>query len=498
MLNPIKTSVVIISIFILGLYLRTVYLSQGAITFSFDQARDAFIIRSISQGDIKIQGPSTTAPGLYHGVLYYYLMLPAYWLGNGDPYWAAVWLSLINAATIFIVYVFSQELFNNKKISILLALLFAVSFKQTQYSNWLSNVSIASLFVPLAYFGILSWSKGKKWGIWLTAFGLSMSIQSEIFLLYHVPIVFLLWMFGYVKANIKTVAGPVFLFLFGISTIIVSDIKFGFPSLRGFNNLFLRQDAAVVSRTFVDHLHIMINQFGQMFTQHLFPLNSGYAGIFGILLIVVALRKKAYLLVIYVLSFLVASPFGGTSTPFIDIGLGVGVILLLGYVFEWLIEKKHEWVMYAATAILVIINIFYVVKTNKNGQTIFAIQAVTIQKEKAVLDYIYETQSGKPFSFNTVTSPLYINVLWSYMFNWYGKDKYGYLPSWHGHDQIGQMGNNLQRPEKSVSDYYLIIEPNEINLERWIEPSIREEDGYSKFVSEKVIGDIRIQRRIKL
>jgi hypothetical protein len=499
-MSKIKVEFLLILIFLLGLFLRVMHLKGESLTFTYDQARDAFIMQNMVKGDIKFQGPPATAPGLFHGVLYYYLMLPAYVIGQGNPISAAIWLSIINSLTIFVVYGFSIAMFKDKKLSLILCLLFSVSFGESQYSTWLSNGSISSLFVPLFYFGLWGWMNKKDWGPAFAAIGLAGAVQSVIFMLYQIPVLLILWLLKKVSFDKKNLLKFMTIFILGISTVIISDIKFGFPSLRGINNLLIKQDAAVVNKTFMDHLGVYLNQFGHLFSINLFPLNEGYAGFLGIFLIIFALRfaKSSELIILYVLSSLIASPFGGSSTPYITVGLSTGVILLLGLFFSFLVSKNKFWLVLLISTLMVIVNVFFIVTKGAKGQTNFAIQDLTLKDEKAALDYIYLNQKGRPFSLNTITSPLYINVLWSYLFNWYGKKTYLYLPYWHGHAQIDLLGNNLQKPTKETTDYYLIIEPSETNLDPWIPQLLEEESGHSRLIEEKKFGQIRVQKREKI
>ncbi|MDP3733327.1 MAG: hypothetical protein Q8Q91_02180, partial [Candidatus Daviesbacteria bacterium] len=75
----------ILLILVLTFALRIIYIPSGAVSFHYDMARDAFIALQIWNGDLKIQGPPTSTPGLYHGPLYYYLLAPFYGFGGGDP-----------------------------------------------------------------------------------------------------------------------------------------------------------------------------------------------------------------------------------------------------------------------------------------------------------------------------------------------------------------------------------------------------------------------------
>src|SRR5687767_49969 len=117
---------VLVLIFVIALFLRWLYLPGGAISFAYDQARDAFVVQEILSGNLKILGPSVSGvPGLFHGVLYYYVIAPAYLLGQGNPIIVAYFLSFISSLVVFLVF-FLTKLFTKNNISALLAsLIFA-------------------------------------------------------------------------------------------------------------------------------------------------------------------------------------------------------------------------------------------------------------------------------------------------------------------------------------------------------------------------------------
>ena len=73
----------LILIFALAYVLRILFLPQNAITFGYDQARDALVTQKIISGDLKILGPPASTPGLYHGAFYNYTLIPAYILFKG-------------------------------------------------------------------------------------------------------------------------------------------------------------------------------------------------------------------------------------------------------------------------------------------------------------------------------------------------------------------------------------------------------------------------------
>src|SRR3990172_11000870 len=151
---------ILMLLFALSFLLRVWYLGNGGVSFGYDQARDAFISQQIAGGDLKLLGPSVSGvPGLYHGVLYYYIIAPFYLIGQGNPLFAAYGLSLISSLGVFIIFYFTYLITRKIAPSLLTALIYAVSYEVIQYSTWLSNPSIALIFVPLFYVGLYKWLK---------------------------------------------------------------------------------------------------------------------------------------------------------------------------------------------------------------------------------------------------------------------------------------------------------------------------------------------------
>ncbi|MBI4035448.1 hypothetical protein HY383_00720, partial [Candidatus Daviesbacteria bacterium] len=68
----LKKNIPLIAIFVLAIFLRLLYFPQNTY-FGFDQARDAFAVQGILNGDLKIVGPPTANQIFHHGVLYYYI-----------------------------------------------------------------------------------------------------------------------------------------------------------------------------------------------------------------------------------------------------------------------------------------------------------------------------------------------------------------------------------------------------------------------------------------
>jgi hypothetical protein len=117
-------------ILILSAIIRFWQVKDFNFAFTYDQARDLLEIRPMAYfSDIKFTGPTTSINGLLLGPLYYYFLLPAFWIGGGNPQtitnWNVIWflisgiigyVSLKNINHLFAffvstIFLFSPQLF---------------------------------------------------------------------------------------------------------------------------------------------------------------------------------------------------------------------------------------------------------------------------------------------------------------------------------------------------------------------------------------------------
>jgi len=495
------------SFFILGFVLRVLFLPRLSLTFGYDQARDAFVAQEIVSGDLKILGPPASTPGLYHGVFYYYLLAPAYLLGNGSPVFAAYWIALLNAAAVFLVYWLAYLLTKKPTAGLIAAFLFAVSFEAIQYATWLSNPTIGIWTVPLIYIGLWLWISSKKnfLGPVILALGLGLSVQAEIFLAYHlVPVVFwLVWARKLIsRKSLITFAS---VFLLTVSSMVLVEFKFGFKSIPGMLSLLGGSEGFLNRKSLGDFLLLYLNQFGRFFANSVFPSNAFWGGALGVFIVgwlILGWKKEGkkalswkLFLATYILAHLPVVSLGGLSTPFLMVGLGVAAVIATS-AFIYSIWETKKVAAFLLMLVLVLSNLATIFSENPKGATIFSIQKdMVLSKELKAIDFTYTESGGKPFSINTLTSPLWINTTWSYLYNWYGQEKYGYVPEWHGRDQVGQLGNNLEKVSGGTQNYFFIIEPQDGIPPQYLGWETGVEDAKSLLINEVSYGAIRVQKR---
>ena len=142
---------IIAMIALFGFVLRT-YPGEDNIIWSYDQARDSVVIRSIiGERNIIITGPQTEFFGLSHGPLYYYLAAPFYHLAQANPNIVLYFMIVLNLSAMVPVVLLTQSLFKSTKLSLLVALLFAISHQHLEYARWLSQFFVALPFFARRY-----------------------------------------------------------------------------------------------------------------------------------------------------------------------------------------------------------------------------------------------------------------------------------------------------------------------------------------------------------
>ena len=180
----------------------------------------------------------------------------------------------------------------------------------------------------------------------------------------------------------------------------------------------------------------------------------------------------------------------------IMVGATAGVAIFAG-IFIWKFLSKNILVLTLVLVAILSTNIIKILKENANGQTIFPLQVdLVLSKELRAVDYTYKKANGKNFSISTLTSPLFVNTLWSYLYNWYGKGKYGYLPFWRGRDQVGQLGNNLQIADPNIKEHFFIIEPTYGIPSIWVTYAKGDQDSISTLKDQKSFGELVVQERV--
>ncbi len=513
---------ILLGIILLGTLLRLMYFQH--LTFGYDQARDAFQSISILK-DLhpKIIGPTTDIRGLFHSPLYWYIISPFYFFSGGDPAIARIPMIFINILNIVFIYFLTKKLFNNEKISLLCSLFMSVSFEAVQYARWLSNPPPAILTTAIFFYGLWLVLKNKPIGLPLMILTWGFSVDFQFFLLYQ--IIFILFAFIYLFfTNKETIISSFrrYYLLYILSFLpwifyIASEIKFKFQGLTALLGFFTKKEDS--GFYIPQKLFTFINSLIKNIYVNLLGTRAEFSQIqtivaFLILLIVIIYplykifvikkdRAPLLLLLAWFLSPIFIYPIENNHSYFLNIGNIYPLIILVVYVIcdvgNNLRNKTGEILVAFVMILLVCVNLNFILRDNKNGETLFSVQnRQDLFDEKKVMDYIYEDNKTRDYAINTVTNPLLMNTTWAYLFDWYGKSKYGYMPHWVGYP-LDSFGKEIQFSDEkwnqNSKNFYLIIEPKPGIPDDYIDAYIKYENTRSIIVETKKIGTFTVEKR---
>lgn len=501
----------VILLVIFAFVLRILFISQGAVSFHYDMSRDAYEAKDIWQNhDVKIQGPSTTTPGLYSGVFYYYLLSLPYGLSHGDPRIAALFLSLINSLTIIPVFLLAKDIFKSSKWAILASLFFAVSFEAIQYGPWLSNPGPAIFTIAMFFYSFRLWQKGSKWGLPLSVIFAGLSAQLEFFLTFLFATIIIFKFLFNIKVTFKQVFYSIALSLLILSTFVISMIKFNTftQTTRAFFTIF--QNTEVNFRvTFTDLLSNFLNRFSDLYINNFFPVNVFIGGMLALAVLFTLFHKSfiaqndknldrnPYRFILFcLLSYLLIFIFGGQNAAYTTVGMVIPAILGMTILLQNVFKINNKFGI-SLIVVIVVSNLYMTFKIAPQGQQLLVIpKDMVLKNQLNLIDQTYKLAEGKPFSINSLTVPLWTNTTWAYLYLWYGKNKYNYLPSFYGHDQVGLKGDNdLEKVEKGQDISFFIIEPHIGIPENIYKQEIEAENNKTLLIKEISYGDLKLQLR---
>lgn len=487
----------IILLVVLSFILRSLFIYQGAVSFHYDMARDAFVVQQLLSGDFKLQGPPTSTAGLYHGALYYYLIAPAYKLGNGDPRIVAFFLSLINSLTVIPIVLMAKGVYRNSKLAILAGILFAVSFEATQYGPWLSNPAPSILTTAMFFYSLWIWKNGSYWGLPSAVFWAVLSSQLQFFLIYLLILIPFFKILFEIPIRLKYITISLLIGGIGLSSFLIAAIKFDAIN-QIIKNLGVTTEINQLKfhAPFTDILFGYVNKVTDLFINNFFPSNVFVGG--SIALIAFYLIRKNKFVLFCLLSNLAIFPFfDSANATFVNLyGMVTPAILaIIGFL-------KRIWVWNKIAAFLLIIviilsNIYTIIKISPHGQQALVIpKGMVLNQQLKLIDKTYELAEGQPFSINTLTLPLWTNTTWDYLYSWYGKNKYSYVPSFYGHDQVGLLGvDSLPKTDQPLEKTFFIIEPHVGIPEDRYQWEIGAEDSKSELIKEFLYGELKLQFR---
>jgi len=489
---------VVIIILILGLFLRTANVTDN-FYFGHDQARDLLrIYEMIHTPKLKIVGPETDIPGLFCGPLYYYLLGFFYFISNFNPNAGVLMTILINLSGIPLLYYFGS-LIRDKKLGLIAATLWAVSFEQINYAHWLSNPSFLSITTIIFFLGLyLFFIKKRQIGLPISIIGYGLGTQLDFYIVYLFIFYPIMYFFFPQKPDRKSIIQSMVIFVLLFSSFAIAELKFQFLGMKSFFGYLGEQHLAI---NIFDRLEMFLMGMSKSAYYSLFVLNNFYALLVFVMLSIVVYWKEKWsqtfiFLYIWLLSTLPLFGFSKTnivSGTFVHGTIQGVMTLIVAFGIYILMKEQKRSFGYIILIGIVLGNIYLFAQYNFTATTILGHQNWTYKNQKDVVKYTYESANNEQFSICAMTNPLFINNHWSTVYYLNGQKTYHYMPIWTGPDQEGPtfFEESSNRPKIR----YLIIDPSHQFNDFAHRVTVYEEDQVSVLDEVQKFGEIIVQKR---
>lgn len=461
------TLLLLFILLIFGLWLRYENNKGNNAVFDYDQNEDMFYTYklAVDHQPVIIGRAVYGDPRLHQGVFFYYYNLIPFLISKGSFLASIYWNIFFNTATLVIVFALGKSVFRKTLPAILSALLVAASSEFIRFSNWITIDTVAIFLIPLFYLGLWEYYQKKKWGLVLSAAALGLSIQTDLSLVYLIPVLVIYWAIFRPKVPGLKLAFLSFLTLLVTTcTMTLTEFKLNFIGIKTMLNF--SSTFTDTQLPFSDRLQLFFRDFGINFANNLFPgrkdLGIYIAGAIVLTAIYFLSRKKTlkaekygiYFLLLYLFSPIVTLLFGYHQKPWFLIGLPPAIALITGYA----ISKLKYFFFIPVILVIIFGNISFIQSRPQKAYGQFDLiydSTSYLNYQLAVIDYTYQSSGRAPFAVNAVTYPLYYNGMWAYLYSWYGKVHYGYLPGWLGGDQLHPY--DLLPKAKGEKYFYILI-----------------------------------------
>jgi len=498
-------------VFVVGIFLFAIavrfYSGQDNYLWTYDQARDAYTIRSIIEDhNLVLVGPQTEFFGLRHGVLFYYLLAPAYFFSQGDPNLPALTLIFWNLTALIPLTLLAYSWRKSTRDALLVLLLAAASYQLIEYSRWISNLSFAVAPLAWFYYFFLRVIEQRKLAV-VAGLCLGLAIQGEFFLIYLIPLS-LLYLY-FVKTPARTAARFGFGLLLGTTTFLLAELKFQFLGTKTFIVEFLGDHADnFVAPSFgitkyLDH----IGTTTQQLVGGLTPTMGLYFFIFLLVSLLVFYkkeRKQSWLLYLLAITFShsLLFSFRFVDAVFVNIPVLFPIILLAGMALSAWFDRYRLLTVGLIVAMFVTLGsqLQFAKITRKPFAGMQLVQSgITFSEKLDLVQTAYQLAGDEePFSLSVLGSPYGVSTVWASLFEQYHARTGAPLPVLTGFWANGYVGGDiLSKSDQRTRRHITIIESNYDVLidEHTIAAFLENEEKTSVLLEEREIAGFKLQLR---
>lgn len=402
----------LILIIFLGLFFRTYQIVERA-DFGHDADLYSWIVKDILiNGHLRLAGQETSAPGIFIGPLFYYLLVPFYIAFNMDPVAAHIPITIFGILTVISYYFVFSRLFNSK-VGLIASFLYAVLISSAVwFDRRLAPSTPTNLWIIWYFYTIVMLSR-KRFQV-LPILGLLIGLIWNIHIallptLLAVPFVFLSAGKLPDKSQVRN-----FFIVLAISSLplLIFELKHNFQqTINLVQNFSAVREGAKGLYKFQIVLEMITKNINSLFfapqsykftNNILFPLAILASGLF---VVKKKLISKNELIVLYIWVLAVVLFFSISSSPISEYyfySIEIVFLAIVSLLLYCLLELSR-----VGKALVIIL---LAVVASKNAFALISLDYYHkgYVEKKAVVDYIYSDSKDKNFpcfSINYITSP---------------------------------------------------------------------------------------------
>lgn len=451
-----RSGICLLLILALGFYIR-IYRLDMLLRFYYDQGRDALVIGDIIH-KLKpvLVGPTTGLAGIMRGPAFYYLLLPAYLVGRGDPVIAAVWLQLINTFGLFVVFLVGRKI-HSPLAGLVAVFLVATSQHMVDLSRWLSNPSPILTSVPIMVYALLKLfdtrptpppadlpagrQEGEKhvvqrrfyWYIIALMLGLNLQFEMASEIWFIPAFALLISIYPQIRPSKKTFAICCAIFFSTIIPQVVFDLRHGGIMRLSIMNNFSNSTASSFTFT-LGQVNSRFNFYLASFSEVFIPGRTEIViALFALLIPLLASNRRRLLIPVIILlavPLLILLPYSGNQGNFYSYYLiGLFPLFLIIVAITLAHFLTHRYLFFIP---LILILVF--AKTNLGLLSSFLSAGVdgpehiSLGNQIQAIDWIYQQAGETPFNLEIYVPPV-IPYSYEYLVAWHGQKKYHRLPA---------------------------------------------------------------------
>ncbi len=478
----------ILATLLVGAFFVRVYRTSDLLRFYFDQGRDALIIRDVIHIPKPVLvGPTTGLAGILRGPAFYYLLLPAYYLSNGSPIAAAVWLQIINIVGLVFVYLTTKEIFN-RWAGLLAVLLMGFNNHIVSLSRWLSNPSPILTSVPIMLYGLVQIDRKNKPQVWwpIVALMIGLNLQFEMASeIWFIPAILLLvaWR-KHMRPSLKLGLLSTGIFLATLFPQLLFDLRHDHLMWKAIVNHFASstQPSFTFSIKLIqERWNLYLDSFSLILAERSYWMALVITLITIVLLITRKLKSQIWvLLLLLVLPLLILSFYQGNEGNFYSyylIGLFPLFLILAAGTLAWCLKHK------VTIGITILVLFFFSIinydllhgflNAGLDGQ-----ENIVLGNQLQAIAWIYKNADSRDFNVDVYVPPV-IPYAYDYLFWWQGSFVYQKQPQ-----------------EKWIKDLYTLYEvdpPHPERLRAWLE----RQATIGEVKEEISFGGVHVERRVR-